>query len=186
MENRERRPSARRRATMLGALLLGAAGLLLADDPPAAPAPAVPPSVIDAAKAAKAKRKSGSARQLTNEDVKKSKGRIIERKESAADPKIEVKPSEIEVLTAARAERAALETAHAAAKERVELLQKELLAIEQRYYEEPDLDLRDGEITRRFAAAAANLKAAQADLDALASKLNPPDSRTPPPTEEVP
>ncbi|MFP5246893.1 MAG: hypothetical protein ACLGH0_09380 [Thermoanaerobaculia bacterium] len=127
----------------------------------------VPQKVIDAAKAAKAKRKASTTRVITNDDVKKSKGKIVET-ELPATP-VEPLPTEttMERHEAAKKAALALEQQIAEAEKKVADLQKELAALEQQYYEENDLNYRDSVLVKRFAATSAKLELAKSELAAL-------------------
>ena len=136
------------------------------DTKPAAEAAAAPQDVVEAAKAAKAKRKKSTSKVITNADVKKSKGNVVEttaQKPVDAEPE----PSLVEQQQAMRKERTAHDAKFAAALAEVEQLEKELAALEQQYYEENDLDRRDTVLVRRFDATKKKLDAARAVLAAL-------------------
>lgn len=122
--------------------------------------------VVDAAKSAKSKRKKSTTKVITNADVKKSKGALAETK-LAPLPETKPEPSLVEQHEAKK--KAAAENAQqlAAAKALVEKLAKELAAIEQQYYEENDLNLRDTELVRRFNDVKKKLDAARAELATL-------------------
>lgn len=121
--------------------------------------------VVDAAKAAKANRRKSTTKVITNEDVKKSKGTLIER----PLPPIEVQrePGLLEQQRAKKKAETARHEQRAAAEERVADLEAELAAIEQQYYDENDLNKRDTEIVKRFLEVKAKLDQARADLAAL-------------------
>jgi Cu/Ag efflux protein CusF len=124
--------------------------------------------LVDAAKAAKAKRKKSATKVITNADVKKSKGAIAETK-LVPLPETKAEPSLVEQHEAKK--KAAAESAQqlSAAKELVGKLAKELAAIEQKYYEENDLNRRDTEVVRQFNEVKKKLDAARAALDKLTS-----------------
>lgn len=121
-------------------------------------------TLVDAAKASKAKRKKSTSKVITNSDVKKSKGVLVQT--SAAAAPIDAQPEESlvekqETMRKARTERAeALRIAEA----NVAMLEKELAAIEQQYYDENDLDRRDREIVKRFESTKQKLDLARAEL----------------------
>ena len=122
--------------------------------------------LVDAAKAAKAKRKKSTTKVITNADVKKSKGAIVETK-LAPLPEVKAEPSLVERHEAKKKAETESATKLAAAREQVAKLEKELAAIEQQYYEENDLNRRDTEIVRRFKDVKKKLDAARAALDTL-------------------
>jgi hypothetical protein len=121
--------------------------------------------LVDAAKDAKAKRKKSTSKVITNADVKKSKGKVGTT--TAPSTPVTPEPTMMEKHTAAReaekiaADRKALATAL------VGRLEKELATIEQRYYEENDLDRRDVELVKRFNDTKARLDAAREELAQL-------------------
>jgi hypothetical protein len=147
---------------LLLAVLLIAGTAMLADD------------LVEAAKAAKAKRKKSTTKVITNADVKKAKGTLIENK--LADVPVEPVPTEssLQKQDRERKERAVADVKLAAAEKTVAQYEKELAALEQKYYEENDLDRRDGELVRRFNETKAKLDAAKKELEAL---LPPPETK---------
>jgi hypothetical protein len=139
----------------LAVLVLVAAGVL-ADD------------LTDAAKAAKAKRKKSTTRVITNADVKKAKGNVIERN-APADP-VDVpaaRESLVDKQERMRKERSQGDAKLDAAKRKVEALEKEAAMLEQKYYDENDLDRRDSEIVKRFDDVKSRLDVAREELAAL-------------------
>lgn len=134
--------------------------------------------LVEAAKAAKAKRKKSTTKVITNADVKKAKSTLGENK----PPNIAVEPlpteSSLEKHEREKRERSSANLHVAAAQQLVDKYEKELAAVEQRYYEENDLQRRDTEIVRRFNEVKAKLDAARKELEAIA----PPP---PPPVEEL-
>jgi hypothetical protein len=121
-------------------------------------------TLVDASKTAKAKRKKSTSKVLTNADVKKSKGVLVES--SAAAKPVDAVPEESLVEQQERLRKTRTERAEALriAEANVAELEKELAAIEQQYYDEHDLDRRDGEIVRRFEATRQKLEIARAEL----------------------
>ncbi len=122
--------------------------------------------LTDAAKDAKSKRKKSTSKVLTNADVKKSKGKVIEtpnvpatlpEKEATLTEKYEAQRTADKVASEQRAKSEKL----------VADLEKKLAALEQQYYEENDLDRRDGEIVKKFNDTKAKLDAAKAELAKL-------------------
>lgn len=131
--------------------------------------------LVAASKAAKEKKKKGSTtRVLTNEDVKKAKGVLVERKASdePVDPAGE---SMMQKHLRVRQATAELEGRISLLQTDLAALEKELIEIERSYYEENDLDRRDQVVAARFAETkaardlmAARLEAIRAELSALA------------------
>jgi hypothetical protein len=123
--------------------------------------------LVDAAKAAKAKRRKSTTKVITNADVKKAKGTLIENK--LAEVPVTAVPSEspLEKQARERKERIAADVKLAAADQAVRQYEKELAALEQKYYDENDLDRRDHELVRRFNETKAKLDAARKELAAL-------------------
>lgn len=146
---------------LLLAVLLIAATAVWADD------------LVEAAKAAKAKRKKSTTKVITNADVKKAKAKLIENK--TAEVPVEPLPDEssLEKQARERKERAAADVKLAAAKATVAQFEKELATLEQRYYEENDLDRRDTELVRRFNDVKARLDAARKALEVLEPPVEP-------------
>ena len=151
------------------ALLLVATTYVVADDLV---------SAAKAAKAARAKRKASTTRVITNADVKKSKGRVVENKL----PSLVVEDAPPETLTEQQArlkkENAAYAASVDAAEKAVRTLEAELTVLEQKYYDENDLDRRDGELVRRFNATKQKLDIARDELRLIvdtALATRPPD-----------
>lgn len=134
------------------ALCLGTAGLLFAGD------------LTDAAKGAKAKRRKSTAKVLTNADVKKSKGKVVETSVPATP--VEKEPTLLEKYEAQRAADRAASERRAELEKQIAGLEKELAAVEQQYYDENDLNRRDAELVRKFHDVKARLDAARAALPA--------------------
>jgi hypothetical protein len=146
------------KTTLLAMLLIAATAVLsgpTSDD------------VVEAAKAAKAKRKKSTTRVITNADLKKAKSTLIENKLPALPADAIPDEGLLEKQAREKKERAASEVALAAAKKTVADFEREVALLEQQYYEENDLDKRDKELVRRFNAAKAKLDAAKKDLEAL-------------------
>lgn len=141
---------------LLVAVLLIATTAMAADD------------LVTAAKDAKAKRKKSTTKVITNADVKKAKSKLIENKTAELE-KVEPLPTEssLEKQARERKERAANDLKIAAVKTTIAGFEKELATLEQRYYEENDLDRRDGELMRKFADVKAKLDVAKKELAAL-------------------
>lgn len=119
-------------------------------------------NVVDAAKAAKAKRKKSTTRVITNADVKKSKGVVVETKLPPMD--VKPQPTLVEQHEAKKKAEAAQSRRLSEAERKVAALEKELAAIEQEYYDENDLRKRDEEIVRRFNDVKQKLDAARVEL----------------------
>jgi hypothetical protein len=150
----------------LSALLLAASPALGSDEKPKEET-ARPKTMAERAAAARANRKKSTAKVITNADVRKSGGKLIEN--SGALAPVEPAPTATlsEKHAADRQERARSDARLDAARKVVADLERELLAIEQSYYEESDLERRDGEIARRFNSVSAALTAARAELALL-------------------
>lgn len=140
---------------MLLAMLLIAATTATADD------------LVEAAKAAKAKRKKSTTKVITNDDVRKAKSKLIENKLEPVPVETKPQESSLEKQARERKERLASELRIEAARKTVADFERELAVLEQRYYEENDLDKRDAEIVRRFNDTKAKLDAARKELEAL-------------------
>ena len=140
-----------KKPALIVALCLGMAALAFAGE------------LTNAAKDAKAKRKKSTSKVLTNADVKKSKGRIVETPNISATA-----PAKEQTLTEKHeAQKAADRTAaelRASQEKLVADLEKQLAALEQQYYEENDLNRRDTEIVKKFNDVKAKLEAARAQL----------------------
>lgn len=165
-----------RLAIALSIALIGIASIVHADDPNAsAPPPDSPTAdLIEAAKGARERRKKSSTKVITNADVKKSKGKLIQKKSTTTVPVSEgPSQSTIEVHAANLAATKAAEKRLSAAEERVATLSQEMAAIELSYYEESDLDRRDREIVARFADAKRRMAIASAELEEARRALHP-------------
>ncbi len=129
--------------------------------------------LVDAAKAAKAKRKKSTTKVITNTDVKKAKAKLVETK--PPEIPIDATPAEssLEKQSRERLAQTAADIRLAAAKKTLAEFEKELAAIEQKYYDENDLDRRDKELVRRFNDVKAKRDAAQKELEVL---MPPPDT----------
>jgi dihydroxyacetone kinase-like predicted kinase len=109
--------------------------------------------LVAAAKKAKAGRVTIPKKTITNADVKKAKGKLIELPGKAPvanqGPPADTRGS-IARHEAARKAEAAAEVVQADAEKKVADLEKELAAIEQSYYEENDPTFRDDVIRKKF------------------------------------
>jgi hypothetical protein len=125
--------------------------------------------LVDAAKDAKARRKSPTSKVITNADVKKSKGKLIEL--PVKDLPVEEKAAPVDRDLEYR-QRRELEEKIAVATAKVEELEKELRDLESRYYEENDPDRRDHVIRKRFEETQKQLNEAREAL-ALLTPVTP-------------
>lgn len=147
---------------VLLAVVTTAAVALFADD------------VVDAAKAAKAKRKKSTTKVITNADVKKAKATLSENKIEPLPVDATPAESSLEKQAREKKERTAADVKLAAAQRLVVQYEKDLAALEQSYYEENDLNRRDGELVRRFNETRAKLEAARKELEVLMPPPPPP------------
>lgn len=136
--------------------------------------------LVKRAQTAKASRKKSANKVITNKDVKKSKGKLIELPKSDKPvAKVGSVPTIAEQDVNYRQRKEANENL-AAAQKKVDGLQKELDAIEQRYYEENDPNYRDNVIQQRFQQTKRQLEDAQhqlADARDAAQKLTPTNQK---------
>ena len=125
------------------------------------------PGVVEASKANKAQRRASTTKVITNADVRKSKGKLISKPASATpaaaqqDEKKPVTLAEHDVRYRQRVEAAEKVTI---SEKKVATLEKDIEAIEQRYYEENDPTYRDTVIQKRFAQARRQLEDARREL----------------------
>lgn len=147
-------------AVLLLALAGGSTGLRGDDD------------LVATAKAAKAKRKKSTTKVITNADVKKSKGKVIQK---GALPPLDESPKPGLLEQQATERKARLENAEqvAALEKTIAGLQAELTAIERAYFEENDGNVRDRVIVRRFTDTKTKLDAAKQELAALVPPAPP-------------
>jgi hypothetical protein len=123
--------------------------------------------LVTTAKSAKAKRKQSGSHVITNADVKKSKGKVAETNLPPTPIDHTKDESLVEKQQTMRKTRIEHDAQLAAAIANVERLKSQVAALEQQYYEENDLDLRDHDLVPRFNEAKKKLDAAQAALDAI-------------------
>src|SRR5688500_1385894 len=124
-------------------------------------------ALVEAAKDAKAKRQSkGTRRVITNADLAKSKGKVVQRKPEDLAPLPPVE-SLVEKYEAERKARALLDAQLKVLDETIAGLEKETAALERAYFEADDLDLRHQEIVAKFNEVKGKLDAARAERDAL-------------------
>ncbi len=127
-------------------------------------------ALVEAAKDAKAKRKtSGTRKVITNADLAKSKGKVIQRKPEDLAPLPPVE-SLVEKYEAERKAKSLLDAQLKVLDETIAGLEKEVALLERAYFEADDLDLRDKEIVAKFNEVKAKLDAAVAERDALLPK----------------
>lgn len=122
--------------------------------------------LVEASKESKAKRKGSTTKVITNADVSKAdKNKVAQRR--GVEVKVTPAPTLTEKHEAERKLRLEREEKLKALDGTIAQLEKELAAIEQKYYEENDLNYRDTELVRRFNETKAKLDAARAERDAL-------------------
>ena len=126
-------------------------------------------ALVEASKEAKAKRKGSTTKVITNADVKKSKSKVVER--PGVPVTIKPKPTLAETHEAERKARVAREEQLKALSETIAQLESELAKLEQSYFEENDLDVRDAEIVKRFNETKVKLDEARQKLSAVSSQL---------------
>jgi hypothetical protein len=157
--------SGQRVLAFASAFLLSAVCCLLSGQ--AAPPPK-DSDLVAAAKKAKAGRVAIPRKPITNADVKKAKGKLIElpgKAPAANAPTAAVdQRTSMEKHDQARKAAAAAEKVQADAATKVAELEKELAAIEQSYYEENDPAYRDDVIRKKFDLKKQELEAARAAL----------------------
>jgi len=123
--------------------------------------------LVAAAKKAKAGRVAIPRKPITNADVKKAKGKLIElpAKASAETPQAAVEQwTSNEKHQQARKAAAAADKVQVDATKKVADLEKELAVIEQSYYEENDPAYRDDVIRKKFDQKKQELEAARAAI----------------------
>lgn len=96
------------------------------------------------------KKRQPTGKVITNADVKKSKGKLIENKDAAELPPVEKTPGLVEQYEAARKTRLELEGKTSVLEATLALLESELAKLERAYFEENDPAVRDGAIARKF------------------------------------
>lgn len=115
--------------------------------------PATKPSeeVVEAAREAREKRKKSSSRVFTNKDVKNSKGKLIILSEPSPLPASKKEsPPTVRQMDQRHRDRVDAQQKTDAAAAKVADLEKQLEAIEQRYFEENDPNYRDSVIREEF------------------------------------
>lgn len=128
-------------------------------------------ALVEASKDAKSKRKTSTTKVITNADVKKSKGKVVQKPGTPA-PATDTKPepTSLEKQAMERAARQIAEARLATAQKLVAELERELAAIETSYYETNDLDYRDKVLTKRFADVKARLDEARKESRSAAAE----------------
>jgi hypothetical protein len=129
--------------------------------------------LVDASKGAKARRKKSTGKVITNADVKRSKGKIVQT--TLPPLAVEEPPpgTMMERHEAAKKVNAEAAARLAAVQQNVAELEKELLALEQQYYEENDLQRRDRVIVPQFNEVRRKLDAARGELESLTPGESP-------------
>ncbi len=130
------------------------------------PPPSPDSDLVAAAKRAREGHVAIPRKTITNADVKKSKGKLIElpSKGGPIPPHVADGKSTIERHSEAMKAAAAAERESAAALKKVADLEKELAAIEQSYYDENDPNYRDDVIRKKFEEKKHELDAAKAAI----------------------
>ncbi|HVR41339.1 MAG TPA: hypothetical protein VMU84_19750 [Thermoanaerobaculia bacterium] len=143
--------------------------LLTADETSTAPPPSQKDTtaLVEAAKDAKAKRKKSTTKVITNADVKKAKGKLVQLPGEPEKPRPADTSSPIAKFEAEKKAKVAADARIAVAEARVKDLELELAKIEQAYFDEGDPNMRDTVIRRRFDATQALLEQARRDLEEI-------------------
>ncbi|HEX6178463.1 MAG TPA: hypothetical protein VF057_08885 [Thermoanaerobaculia bacterium] len=155
---------------------------LLSGAPAASPAKAeaakpTPEELVEAAKEAKSKRKRPSSKVITNADVKKSKGTLIELPASSTPGPEATVPSFVQRDIAYR-ERLELEAKISAAEAKLATIEKELQDLEYLYYAENNPDRRDHVIRKRFEEKQKEFESARDELAKLTPKSEEPAAQS--------
>jgi len=150
-------------------ILLPAACCLLSLSLAAQEAPPEPPkdsALVAAARRAREGRVAIPRKVITNADVKKSKGKLIElpAKGAPLPPHVADARSTIEKHDEALKQAAAAERERAVAEKKITDLEAELAVIEQSYYDENDPSYRDDVIRKKFLEKKRELDAARAAI----------------------
>ncbi len=129
--------------------------------------------LVKAAKDSATKRATKSRLSITDKDVKKSAGKLIETTSKPLPPVQRDKAAEQQLL----AEKAAAEQASefekmrakrvAESEKKVAELEVELRRLEETYYDEDDADFREDVIEKRFNDTKAKLEKARQELEAI-------------------
>ena len=141
-------------------------------------------ALVEAAKAAKAKRQqSGKKKVITNADVKKSTGKLLDYvpPDLPAGSEITVTPSTItEKHELQRKARVEAEARITGAEKKVKELEKELSGLELSFYEENDPNYRDNVIQQRFTQTKRQLEEARTELANARDALTAMDAQPKP------
>ena len=154
-----------RRELLLSAVCCLLSLRLFAQDAPPAPPP--PDSaLVAAAKRAKEGHLAIPHKVITNADVKKAKGKLIELPSKGGPVPLHLldQKSSLEKHEDAMKAAAAAERDSNAAQKKISDLEKELAAIEQSYYDENDPSYRDDVIRKKFEAKKLELETARAAM----------------------
>jgi hypothetical protein len=139
--------------------------------------------LVDAAKDAKAKRKTSTTRVITNADVKKSAGKLAPSKKPAAAAKpLPPKPAPVDEDELYRQRRAA-DAALTEAQQKVTDLERELRAVEESFYNEDDPEVRDRVIAAKFVETSDRLTRARAALKAVSDRRSAMGDQGRPPAD---
>ena len=126
-------------------------------------------ALVQASKDGKAKRQGSTTKVITNAEVAKAnKSKVVERK--GVPITVKPQPTLMEKHEAERKARLEREAKLKVLNETVARLEKELAALEQAYYEENDLNLRDNDIVTRFYETKAKLDEARGAAAASAAE----------------
>jgi hypothetical protein len=140
-------------------LLCSLAGVAGADD-----------ALVQASAEAKSKRKGSTTKVITNKDLKKSKGVLIEMKGEPQAAKASSGPTASEKRAAEEKAEAIRTSQVSAVRLEIDALLKDLARIEQNYYDENDLQRRDTVLVQQFSEVKLKLDAARARLLELGEK----------------
>ena len=124
-------------------------------------------ALVDAAREAKKKRAASATKVITNADVKKTKGKLIER---PATPRPATSSTSVPTMAEheeTRKARAVVEKQLAEAQKTADALAVELATVEARYYAEDDLDRRDKVITAQFDDVRRRMAETAAEIERL-------------------
>jgi len=132
-------------------------------------------ALVEASKAAKAKKKPSTTKVITNADVKKSKGKVTElpASTSKAPAKAKPEPTLLEKQEAERTARLVNEGKRAELEKTIATLEGEVAALETSYYQANDLDYRDRVIAVKFGEAKTKLDAAKKELEGVLGSSGP-------------
>jgi hypothetical protein len=129
-------------------------------------------ALVKASEEARSKRKKPTSRVITNADVKKSKGVLIDSKTATASPVPKSGPSRTELYEAEKKAKALLDETIARLEAEAAQLEKQVTALELAYYDESDLTRRDTVIAPQFREAKAALTDKQRQIDELRTPVN--------------